>query len=82
MNVTKDFNEMALSSEQASYWVKELTDNLSTFRKKSRLNNDAKLEFISEQYNTLFLLVRVLRGESILTGFPFRLLDESTTPSE
>lgn len=77
MNVMKDYNEMALSSEQASYWVKELSDNLAVFRKKSRMNTDSKLEFISEQYNTLFLLVRVLRGESILAGFPFRLLDDS-----
>lgn len=66
---------MSLTPEQASTWVNEIRQNVSQFRKKPRLNNNAKLAFISNQYSTLFVLARVLRGDTELKGFPFSSLD-------
>ena len=63
---------MALDREMAKYWCQELADNLADFRKKPRLSKQAKLDFISKQYSSLFVLVRVNRGDSIMKGVPFR----------
>lgn len=66
---------MSLTPEQAATWVNEIRQNVSQFRKKPRLNNNAKLTFISNQYSTLFVLARVLRGDTELKGFPFSSLE-------
>lgn len=66
---------MSLTPEQAATWVNEIRQNVSQFRKKPRLNNNAKLAFISNQYSTLFVLARVLRGDTELKGFPFSSLE-------
>lgn len=66
---------MSLTPEQASAWVNEIRKNVSDFRKKPRLNKKSKLSFISNQYSTLFVLVRALRGDTQMRGFPFSSLD-------
>lgn len=63
---------MALKPEIAHHWCEELAENLSDFRKKSRLKPEAKLNFISSQYASLFALVRINRGDAIMKGVPVR----------
>lgn len=72
---------MGLTPEQAFTWCEELAENVSAFRKKARMRPESKLEFISDQYSSLFLLVKVLRGTAIMKGFPFRLLEKSQQPT-
>lgn len=67
---------MALNSEMAASWCLELAENLSSFRKKGRLKPEMKLSFISKQYASLFTLVKVNRGDTIMKGFPFRTIPE------
>lgn len=66
----------SLTPEQAATWVSEIRSNVADFRKKPRLNDRSKLEFISRQYSSLFVLVRVLRGDTELKGFPFSKLNK------
>lgn len=62
---------MALQPDIAHYWCKELAMNIAKFRKKSRLKKEAKLEFISKQYASLFSLVKINRGDAIMKGVPY-----------
>lgn len=70
---------MALDKELAHHWCKELATNLSDFRKKPRLAAESKLKFISNQYASLFSLVRVSRGDAILKGVPLALFQTAQT---
>lgn len=69
---------MALDKELAHHWCKELATNLSEFRKKPRLATDSKLQFISNQYASLFSLVKVSKGDAILKGVPLALFPTAT----
>lgn len=67
---------MALDKEIAHHWCEDLADNLLEFRKKTRLKTESKLEFISNQYASLFALVRINRGDAIMKGMPHRIFDK------
>ena len=62
-----------LDNRVAYHWCQELSENLSDFRRKARLNPESKLTFISQQYSSLFSLVKVLRGDSVMYGVPIRM---------
>lgn len=73
---------MALDKDVAKFWCQELAENLAEFRKRPRLKKDAKLDFISKQYSSLFVLVRVNRGDAIMKGVPFQKFAENCPPAE
>ena len=56
---------MALDKELAHHWCEELADNLVNFRKKTRLKPESKLNFIVDQYASLFSLARINREECL-----------------
>ena len=66
---------MALDKEIAHHWCQELADNLVEFKKKTRLKNESKLEFISNQYASLFSLVRINRDDAVMKGIPHRMFN-------
>lgn len=76
---------MALDKELAHHWCEELADNLVNFRKKTRLKPESKLNFIVEQYASLFSLARINRDDAIMKGIPHRMFkkqQEDSPPSQ
>ncbi len=72
---------MALDKELAHHWCEELADNLVNFRKKTRLKPESKLNFIVEQYASLFSLARINRDDAIMKGIPHRMFNKQQEDS-
>lgn len=72
---------MALDKELAHHWCEELADNLVNFRKKTRLKPESKLNFIVEQYASLFSLARINRDDAIMKGIPHRMFKKQQEDS-
>jgi hypothetical protein len=66
-----------LNNDQAVEWVETIANNLASFRKKTRLNKAEKLEFIHNQYNTLYQLHRAIIGEILFKGVSKQFFGES-----
>lgn len=77
---------MALDKELAHHWCEELADNLVNFRKKTRLKPESKLNFIVDQYASLFSLARINRDDAIMKGIPHRMFkkqqEEDSPPNQ
>ena len=72
---------MALDKELAHHWCEELADNLVNFRKKTRLKPESKLNFIVDQYASLFSLARINRDDAIMKGIPHRMFKKQQEDS-
>ena len=72
---------MALNKELAHHWCEELADNLIGFRKKTRLKPESKLNFIVDQYASLFSLARINRDDAIMKGIPHRMFKKQQEDS-
>lgn len=59
-----------LSNGQAVRWIVALQENLTEQRRKTRLSPDKRLQFLSEQYQQLFLLHRAIQGTVLFVGVP------------
>jgi hypothetical protein len=63
-----------LNAAQAEQWIRDIRNNVSKFRRKKKITEETSLEFLSNQYETLFLLTRVLQGKTRLVGVPYAML--------
>ena len=57
-----------INNDQAQEWLKNISNNLSDFRKKHRLNKEDKIKYIEEQYRTLMLMQKAIDGDVIFVG--------------
>lgn len=63
-----------LNSAQAEQWIRDIQSNVAKFRRKKKITEETSLEFLSNQYETLFLLISVLQGKARLVGVPYAML--------
>lgn len=57
-----------INNDQAQEWLKNISKNLSDFRKKHRLKKEDKIKYIEEQYRTLMLMQKAIDGDVIFVG--------------
>jgi hypothetical protein len=61
---------MELRPEQAKAWTCEVRENLKRFRRKRKMTVEERLEFLSNQYSTLYQLNLAIDGKSRFLGVP------------
>lgn len=67
-----------VSNDHLVCWCEELAEGIETLKNNTdTLTIEEKLTFISHQYNSLYMLVNVLKGNTLLVGFPFRMVENN-----
>lgn len=57
-----------VTNEQAVEWLTNISKNFADFRKKTRLKKADKLEYVHQQYHSLYLLHRAIQGNVYFVG--------------
>ena len=57
-----------ITSDQAVRWINSLRKNLNQHRRRRKVTNDERLAFLSDQYQSLYLLNHAIDGKVLFVG--------------
>lgn len=59
-----------INSVQVIRWISVLRDNLAAHRRRRVITDEERLQFLSTQYDLLFLINKAIEGKVIFVGTP------------
>lgn len=59
-----------ISKAQVIGWISALRENIATHRRRRTITDEERLQFLSTQYDLLYLINKAIAGKVIFVGTP------------